>query len=98
MVSVSARAGLHSRITLWNAYLKTAVKEFLEQHSETTGVIYDVASVFTSVLDDPAKFGFKDSTDHGDENCVWTDMLHPTSKMHRIIAKEFIKVLENNLL
>ena len=93
MAEVSVRAHLRCRIILWNSYLQTVVKEFLEGHSEAITAIYDVASVFTSVLDDPTKFGFKDSTDWGDENCVWDDALHPTSKMHHIIAEEFVKVI-----
>lgn len=97
LASISARARLHSRITLWNNYLRTAVKQFLEEYSEATGAMFDVAKVFTSVLDHPTDFGFKDATDHGEPDCVWEDMLHPTSKMHRIIATEFVRVLENNL-
>ena len=92
------REGLHARILLWNSCLQTKVKEFLEENSGTTGVVFDVASVFAEVLDDPTKFGFKDARDHGKEDCVWNDVLHPTSKMHQIIAKEFVKVLERNPL
>jgi phospholipase/lecithinase/hemolysin len=78
--------------------LQTKVKDFLEENSGATGVIFDVASVFTQVLDDPTKFGFKDEWDHGEEDCVWNDVLHPTSKMHQVIANEFVKVLECNPL
>jgi phospholipase/lecithinase/hemolysin len=95
---VTMRDGLHARIMLWNSCLQTKVKDFLEEKSGTTGVIFDVASVFTEVLDNPTKFGFKDARDHGEEDCVWADVLHPTSKMHQIIAKEFVKVLEGNPL
>ena len=94
MAEVSVRAGLRRRITLWNSYLRTVVQEFREGHSGAIAVIYDVASVFTSVLEHPTNFGFKDSTDWGDENCVWNDALHPTSKMHQIIAEEFVMVIQ----
>jgi len=93
MAEVSVRANLHCRIILWNSCLQTVVKEFLEGHSGAIAEIYDVASVFTSVLDHPTEFGFKNSNDWGDENCVWNDALHPTSKMHQIIAEEFVKVI-----
>ena len=72
--------------------------QFFDTHDGATGALYDVAAVFSVVLDGPTKYGFKDATDHGQEDTIWSDMLHPTSKMHQIIAKEFVNVLENSPL
>ena len=68
--------------------------EFLRSHDDVDVAIYDVARLFNEVLDSPTKFGFRDGTSFDDsEKCVWEDMLHPTSAMHKVITADVAKFL-----
>lgn len=67
---------------------------FRERHSDVSLDVYDVAGLFNDVLDNPAKYGFKDAISYGDpEKCVWSDILHPTSAMHKVIAADVARFL-----
>jgi len=70
--------------------------EFLRSHDDVDVAVYDVARLFNEVLNNPQKFGFKDGTSFDDsEKCVWQDILHPTSAMHKVIAADVAKFLTN---
>ena len=46
------------------------------------------------MLDNPKKYGFRNGTSTGDsKECVWQDILHPTSAMHKVIAADVAKFL-----
>ena len=93
------------RIKAWNSNLIEYAQKFCEKHDDVRVRIYDAAAVFTRVLDDPKKYGFKDSTskfmlsDAEEEDCIWYDGFHPTSGMHKILAADLAKFLtEEELL
>jgi phospholipase/lecithinase/hemolysin len=56
--------------------------------------VFDVAEIFKKVLDDPAQYGFKAATTCGNsDECIWRDILHPTTAMHKVIAADVAKFL-----
>jgi phospholipase/lecithinase/hemolysin len=87
------------RIKAWNSNLIEYAQKFSEKHGDVRVRIYDAAALFTRVLDDPKKYGFKDSTskfmlsDAEEESCIWYDDLHPTSAMHKILAADLARFL-----
>ena len=90
---------MRMRIKTWNSTLIEYSQKFSEKHDDVQVRIYDVAAVLTRVLDDPEKYGFKDSTskfmlsDAEEESCIWYDDLHPTSAIHKILAADLAKFL-----
>ena len=90
---------VRNRILRWNALLTHFTFTFSQRHSSTlSAVIYDTHTLFTEVLDDPEKYGFKDnfSKCHAKE-CIWDDDLHPTFAMHEVVARDLARVLASGV-
>jgi phospholipase/lecithinase/hemolysin len=86
---------VRSQIADWNDGLVEMATELRENHSDVRVVVYDVAKLFAEVLDNPAKYGFKDgvSCNMFADDYVWFDSLHPTSAMHNVIAADLAQFL-----
>jgi len=78
---------------LWNSTLHEAVQSFHSLHPDVTALIYSSYNTFSRVLDDPAQFGFKAGDEKKRGGSIWVDQLHPTSKMHREVAKDLSQFL-----
>src|SRR5277367_2976107 len=80
------------RINEWNTALEAKVAQ--KRTAEVAIELYDAAKLFSQVLDNPVKYGFKDAISAGDsEDYIWRDILHPTTAMHKVIAADFAKFL-----
>src|SRR5271169_2366577 len=89
-------SSLGSRIAQWNSALPQFVKGFLSNHSDISAMVYDVHTLFTEVLDNPKKYGFKDAiSECHTSDCIWADDVHSTFAMHRIIAAGLAQFLGN---
>ena len=59
-------------------------------------VVYDTHALFTEVLNEPGKWGFKDNLSKcHDWDCIWDDDLHPTFAMHKVVAKDLAAFLSS---
>lgn len=87
---------LGPRITQWNAALPQFVNGFLNQYSDISVTVYDVHTLFTTVLNNWESYGFKDAVSQCHiSDCIWADGVHSTFAMHRIIAADLAQVLRN---
>ena len=69
-------------------------KAFSDRHNDVVVEVYDAAKLFNDVLDNPTQYGFHDGTSTGDpDKCVWQDILHPTTAMHKFIAADVARFL-----
>ena len=81
----------------WNAILRSDARAFINEHHDATVLIFSAWNLFTEVLDNPTAFGFNNADVQRASAGIWIDNLHPTTQMHRIIAKglkEFLCGLE----
>lgn len=80
---------LQSRISQWNSAFPDYSKQFAANHSDISVALYDVHSLFNTVLDDPSKYGFVDAISScQNSTCIWADGVHSTFAMHNIIADD----------
>jgi lysophospholipase L1-like esterase len=78
----------------WNKALAETVRQFANaNHSEITAMIFSSYDTFTNVLDDPVSCGFTSEDVRKEEGGIWYDHLHPTSRMHDIIAANMAQFL-----
>lgn len=86
--------GLQSRIIEWNTRLEEYAAAFRARHCSASVSIFDTSALMNKVLDNPAKYGFKDSLSscHTDE-CIWYDGIHITFAMHKILAHDIANFL-----
>ncbi|KAK2466860.1 hypothetical protein APHAL10511_001118 [Amanita phalloides] len=73
---------------MWNAALRKAVETFASSHEDVTVLLYSSHATFTKILDNPEEYGFNAGDVRRREGSVWADHLHPTSKVHRIVAQD----------
>jgi phospholipase/lecithinase/hemolysin len=96
LITASSTPLLGSRISQWNTALPQFANRFSNDHLDISVAVYDVNTPFTTVLDNPQKYGFKDAVSicHTSE-CIWADIVHSTFAMHKILALNIARFLEN---
>jgi hypothetical protein len=88
---------LGARIAQWNSLLPQHANDFSNQHSNISVAVYDLHTLFITVLNNPTKYGFANATAgcHTGE-CIWVDEgPHSTYAMHKIIAADMVRFLES---
>jgi phospholipase/lecithinase/hemolysin len=76
-----------------------ALKEFVKRPIEHVNLmLFDLHGVVNEIIADAKYFGFKNTTEAcgGDRNpkeFIWWDQIHPTSKVHQLIARASLETL-----
>jgi len=84
-----------SRYADWNAALGSSISSFASKFPEATTLMFSSHLTFTRVLDDPVGHGFhEEGAARKAGRGIWMDHLHPTSRMHDVVAKDLGKFLE----
>ncbi|EIW87468.1 hypothetical protein CONPUDRAFT_134360 [Coniophora puteana RWD-64-598 SS2] len=78
----------------WNDVLEDHVMGLAGDRADISAMIFSSWDTFTRVLDDPPAHGF-DREDESRVGSIWFDRIHPTSKMHDIIARELSEFLDS---
>jgi phospholipase/lecithinase/hemolysin len=74
----------------------TFAKEFFIGHEGTSTTIYETSKIFNAVLDEPKRYGFKDSISSCPEaDCPWVDGFHPSSEFHTYLAADLAMFLNS---
>jgi len=96
LIAGSSTPLLGSRISEWNTALPQFANGFSNDHPDISVSVYDVNTVFTTVLDNPQKYGFKDAVSICQtSDCIWADTVHSTFAMHKILALDIARFLKN---
>ncbi|KAF9489400.1 hypothetical protein BDN71DRAFT_322124 [Pleurotus eryngii] len=72
----------------WNKLLEDGAASFATANPEATVMIFSAWDLFHNVMDNPDKYGFCTEKGGSGVGGFLVDGLHPTSKMHDIIARE----------
>lgn len=56
--------------------------------------MYSSWDIFDKVYQDPVKFGFRVRDLKMARGGIWADFIHPTSKMHAVLAKDMEEFLD----
>ncbi|KIJ52569.1 carbohydrate esterase family 16 protein [Sphaerobolus stellatus SS14] len=84
------------RYDTWNEDLRARVDEFAKSHPAATVLLYSSWSIFTQILNDPERFDFDKSDRKKAGGNIWIDHLHPTAKVHKIVAKDIAEFLSSS--
>ncbi|KAG8955242.1 hypothetical protein FRC00_005548, partial [Tulasnella sp. 408] len=63
------------------------IRDFAEAHPDASIFIFDAWDVFEQMLTDPTKYGFSEKAGRGFDQEMYWDAIHPTTAVHRILAK-----------
>lgn len=84
-----------ARQELWNKLLREKAAEFASKHEDATVLLFSSWETFSRVMDNPNAYGFTKHDTVSSASRMWVDFLHPTSKMHDIVARDVAEFLTN---
>lgn len=81
----------HTISVAFNTYLEQAMCQLFAENPTVRFYMVDVFELIQFVIDNPARFGFTNVTEAGDESNNWEgflfwDEIHPTTKGHQVVA------------
>jgi len=76
------------RYEKWNTSLRQTMKKFASRHEDVTALLYSSHAMLTKILDNPETYGFPRGDVRKRAGSIWFDHLHPTSKVHDLIAED----------
>ncbi|KAF8908130.1 SGNH hydrolase-type esterase domain-containing protein [Gymnopilus junonius] len=82
------------RYQKWNTVLYHAIQKFCETHGDTSVFLFSSYQLFDAFLSRPQQFNLNPEDVHKPAGDIWIDHLHPTSKVHDIIASNLASFLE----
>ena len=77
----------------WNDELGRGVSAFALRHPDATVMLFSAWDIFSRILSDPARYGFNPADRHTQGGSIWFDFMHPTSRVHSILAGEIAQFL-----
>ncbi|KAF9075219.1 hypothetical protein BDP27DRAFT_1315709 [Rhodocollybia butyracea] len=77
----------------WNTRLRSGLKPFAESHADASVFLFSSYASFNNLLDNYTDYGFKQDDLHRAFRAIWNDHLHPTSKVHNILASDIYSFL-----
>ncbi|KIM31316.1 carbohydrate esterase family 16 protein, partial [Serendipita vermifera MAFF 305830] len=77
----------------WNGLFPVTTPNGVGVGGDTSVFVFSSWSTFMSILDYPEAYGFDEDEVDEAQGPVWMDDLHPTSKVHGILAKHLNKFL-----
>lgn len=72
----------------WNKRLHAGAQDFYTKHPNITALMYSSWDIFDKVYNEPTKFGFSRQDLRKRGGAIWMDHLHPTSRMHEVVATD----------
>ncbi|KAJ4487877.1 hypothetical protein J3R30DRAFT_3432052 [Lentinula aciculospora] len=79
----------------WNIGLRSGVVPFAQSHPDASVLLFSAFATFNNILDKYANYGFTQGDLGKPFGKIWCDHLHPTSKIHDIVAFDLYNFLSN---
>lgn len=77
----------------WNEELRRGLANFARSHPDATVMLFSAWDTFSRILSDPARYGFSPADTTAQGGSIWFDFMHPTSRVHSILAGEIAQFL-----
>ncbi|KAH9966024.1 hypothetical protein BC827DRAFT_786476 [Russula dissimulans] len=77
----------------WNDELRRGLANFAAGHPDATVMLFSAWDTFSRILSDPARYGFNPADRTTQGGSIWFDFMHPTSRVHSILAAEIAQFL-----
>jgi phospholipase/lecithinase/hemolysin len=82
-----------TRYRTWNSALQDAIVQFSTDHPDLTVMTFSSWDTFNRILDNPTAYGFPEYDKRRSGGTIWLDHLHPTSRIHDLLAHDLAKFL-----
>ncbi|KAH8116759.1 hypothetical protein DFH11DRAFT_1505237 [Phellopilus nigrolimitatus] len=77
----------------WNTCLHASARAFAAAHADASVFVFSAWRVFDAVLDAPEAHGFATGDSGRIAGGIWVDRMHPTTGMHRLLARHMHEFL-----
>lgn len=77
----------------WNDELRRGLAHFATCHPDATVMLFSAWDTFSRILSDPVGHGFNPADRTVQGGSIWFDFMHPTSRVHNILAGEIAQFL-----
>jgi phospholipase/lecithinase/hemolysin len=84
---------MKDRCQTWNDLLASRVREFAQGSSKANALLFSANKWLSGFLDDPQAYGFSTEDVSKEDGTIWTDNLHLTSAVHRLLGKAIYDAL-----
>ncbi|KAG8986306.1 hypothetical protein FRB90_004085, partial [Tulasnella sp. 427] len=74
------------RCVEWNAMLPSYIDDFMAAYPDSTMFLFDLYSHYKTMQEDPTSYGFSEKAGRMDDEEMYLDNIHPSSKAHKHIA------------
>ncbi|KAK7691522.1 hypothetical protein QCA50_004921 [Cerrena zonata] len=81
-------------IVHWNKTLREYASQFMATHPDANVFVWSSYELFNKILDDPKKYGLEEEDRKRMGGSIWFDHIHPTTKVHKEIARDMVAFLE----
>ncbi|KAI0307236.1 hypothetical protein B0F90DRAFT_1622154 [Multifurca ochricompacta] len=81
------------RFRNWNDELRRGLATFTSRYPDATVMVFSAWETFSRILSDPARYGFNPADRNTQGGSIWFDFMHPTSRVHNILAGEIAQFL-----
>ncbi|KAJ3758442.1 hypothetical protein EV360DRAFT_43921 [Lentinula raphanica] len=78
---------------VWNNQLRSSVASLAQEYSDTSVFLFSAHATFNNFLNHPNEYGFTHLDTKKPFGRIWSDHLHPTSKVHDIVAFDMFNFL-----
>jgi len=92
---INSRAKEKTIIADFNSKLASKISAFQAANGGSRTWLWNSNAAFTTVLDSPTKYGFKDATSYGKTGDFWGNNYHPSSAAHNIWGREIASLLRS---
>ncbi|KZP19745.1 carbohydrate esterase family 16 protein [Athelia psychrophila] len=100
MIATNATAQAENKAVIlgFNKKLSAKIAEFKATHPDIRTHFWDAYTVFTTILDNPTKYGFTtDGTAFGAVGDIWGNNYHPSTALYNIIGKDIASSLKSTV-
>jgi phospholipase/lecithinase/hemolysin len=77
----------------WNEELRHGLVNFEMAHPDATVMLFSAWDTFARILSEPARYGLNPADRNTQGGTIWFDFMHPTSRVHNILAGEIAQFL-----
>ncbi|KAJ6600696.1 hypothetical protein B0H10DRAFT_2083248 [Mycena sp. CBHHK59/15] len=92
---INASSDISPTYINWNSELRQSVENFASAHQDARILTFSAFQAFSEVLDNPKTYGLRQKDTVSAGGAVWRDKLHPTSKVHEIVADKVVAFLKS---
>ncbi|KAF5022839.1 hypothetical protein F66182_5133 [Fusarium sp. NRRL 66182] len=86
---------LRTYIAAYNKDIKSRAATFASSHPSIKLQVFNTNPSFEKVIKDYGAYGARDATCYGSSNCLWADSYHASGPIHKVVAQNFVKAVQN---